>query len=99
MKAFYYLEIALVMISPVEVFSDEDYMTIEPSDNGKALINPRMGWTLRFYSNITTNYGSRLAPSDTLDDFPGLDLQCACDSFGCLLKMNGKGRGDEKLAR
>jgi len=30
-----------------------------------------MGWTMHFYSNIITNYGSKLKPSDTLDDFPG----------------------------
>ncbi|MBN2291597.1 MAG: DUF4832 domain-containing protein [Pirellulales bacterium] len=43
-------------------------------DNGAALVNPGMGWTLHYYSNIITNYGSRLAPSDTLDDFPGLSV-------------------------
>ncbi|HEX2971343.1 MAG TPA: DUF4832 domain-containing protein, partial [Tepidisphaeraceae bacterium] len=32
----------------------------------------QMGWKLNFYSNILTNYGSKLEPSDTLDDFPGL---------------------------
>ena len=31
-----------------------------------------MGWKLNYYSNILSNYGSKLAPSDTLDDFPGL---------------------------
>ena len=45
---------------------------LNPSDNGKALENPRMGWTMHFYSNIIDNYGSKLEPSDTLDDFPGL---------------------------
>jgi hypothetical protein len=44
------------------------------ADNGKALINPDMGWTLHYYSNSLTNYGSRLEPSDTLDDFPGLSV-------------------------
>ncbi len=29
---------------------------------------------MHFYSNIPENYGSRLAPSDTLDDFPGLSV-------------------------
>ena len=43
-----------------------------PVDSGKALINPQMGWTMHFYSNIIDNYGSKLEPSDTLDDFPGL---------------------------
>ncbi|WP_167618545.1 DUF4832 domain-containing protein [Maribellus sediminis] len=47
-------------------------ISVVPEDNGKALINPDMGWTMHYYSNIITNYGSRLEPSDTLDDFPGL---------------------------
>ena len=46
--------------------------TVRPIDHGRALVNPQMGWTMHFYSNIITNYGSKLAPSDTLDDFPGL---------------------------
>ncbi|MDB4332642.1 MAG: beta-galactosidase [Akkermansiaceae bacterium] len=46
--------------------------TIQPEDTGEALVNPGMGWTMHFYSNIPKNYGSKLAPSDTLDDFPGL---------------------------
>lgn len=41
-------------------------------DNGKALVNPDMGWTMHFYSNLLSNYGSELKASDTLDDFPGL---------------------------
>lgn len=49
--------------------------TVRPVDHGRALVNPQMGWTMHFYSNIITNYGSKLAPSDTLDDFPG--LSCA----------------------
>lgn len=48
------------------------YITVKPRDNGRALINPDMGWMMYFYSNIITNYGSKLAPSDTVDDFPGL---------------------------
>jgi hypothetical protein len=46
--------------------------TVRPVDTGKALVNPGMGWTMHFYSNIPKNYGSKLAPSDTLEDFPGL---------------------------
>jgi hypothetical protein len=45
---------------------------VEPVDHGKPLINPSMGWTLHYYSNTITNYGSKLEPSDTVDDFPGL---------------------------
>src|SRR5512140_2146213 len=47
-------------------------VTVHPMDTGQALVNPDMGWTMHFYSNIPTNYGSKLEPSDTLDDFPGL---------------------------
>lgn len=49
-----------------------DMCVVRPEDNGKALVNPGRGWTFHYYSNILRNYGSRLAPSDTLDDFPGL---------------------------
>lgn len=62
-----------VPISPIAPVSDEGkYFSAKPADNGKALINPLMGWTMHFYSNILTNYGSQLVPSDTVDDFPGL---------------------------
>ena len=30
-------------------------------DNGQALVNPGMGWTMHFYSNLLCNYGSKLA--------------------------------------
>ena len=46
--------------------------TVNPLDNLKALVNPDMGWTMHFYSNVIKNYGSKLEPSDTLDYFPGL---------------------------
>ena len=47
-------------------------ITVKPPDTGVALVNPAMGWTMHFYSNMIDNYGSRLAPADTLEDFPGL---------------------------
>jgi hypothetical protein len=47
-------------------------VTVRPQDNGQALVNPGMGWTLHFYSNVIENYGSQLEPSDTVDDWPGL---------------------------
>ena len=37
-------------------------------------MNPGMGWTLHYYSNFIENYGSKLEPSDTLDDWPGLSV-------------------------
>ena len=50
----------------------EERITVDTKDTKAALINPSMGWTMHFYSNVPSNYGSKLAPSDTLDDFPGL---------------------------
>ena len=47
-------------------------VTVTPEDTERALVNPGMGWTMHFYSNVTRNYGSKLGPSDTLDDFPGV---------------------------
>ena len=45
---------------------------VRPTDTGEALVNPDMGWTMHYYSNVPANYGSRLAPGDTADYFPGL---------------------------
>lgn len=55
-----------------DVLPAGNHMTSHPEDNGLALVNPHMGWTMHFYSNILDNYGSRLDPADTVDDFPGL---------------------------
>ncbi len=62
--------ICLLFIS-VGAFA-QDTTTVKPEDTGKILINPGMGWTMHFYSNVTRNYGSKLQPSDTLEDFPGV---------------------------
>ena len=54
--------------------TNDEFVTIRPQDTGEALVNPGMGWTLHFYSNFIENYGSKLEPSDTLDDWPGLSV-------------------------
>jgi len=41
-------------------------------DDDKILNNPHKGWELHYYSNSLRNYGSRIAPDDSLSDFPGL---------------------------
>ncbi|WP_372933046.1 DUF4832 domain-containing protein [Mariniphaga sediminis] len=51
---------------------DGNRFVITPVDNGKALVNPLMGWTLHYYDNNIRYYGDRLDPADTMDDFPGL---------------------------
>ena len=47
-------------------------VTVCPKDTSAALQNPGMGWVLHFYDNDLDCYGSRLALSDALEDFPGL---------------------------
>jgi hypothetical protein len=52
----------------------EERITVRPADNGAELCNPGMGWVLHYYDNNPENYGSKLAPSDTLDAWPGLTV-------------------------
>jgi len=54
--------------------AQDERVAVRPADTGAALENPGMGWVLHFYDNVPAHYGSRLAPSDTLDDFPGLTV-------------------------
>lgn len=63
--------ILLAQLIPV---SAAEMVRLRPEDTGEALVNPDMGWTLHFYSNLIENYGSKLEPSDTLDDWPGLSV-------------------------
>ncbi len=46
-------------------------LTVKPKDNGKALINPGMGYVGYYYSHYLDMYGARLEPSDALESFPG----------------------------
>jgi hypothetical protein len=68
------LLISFLAILSTPAIADTEYVTLHPKDTGAALVNPSMGWTMMFYSNVPTNYGSKLAPSDTVDDFPGLSV-------------------------
>jgi hypothetical protein len=60
------------MLGGTCVLHADESVTVTTRDTGVALVNPGMGWTMHFYSNVATNYGSKLSPADTLDDFPGL---------------------------
>jgi len=66
--------VAIVLLSVSFSACAANRYTVHPQDTDQALVNPGMGWTMHFYSNLTSNYGSKLAPSDTLDDFPGLSV-------------------------
>jgi hypothetical protein len=47
-------------------------VTVQPQDTGVALANPGMGFVFPFYDGSLEAWGGKLAPSDTIDDFPGL---------------------------
>ena len=72
MKALCKLLAALILGSASARSGTAELVTVRPADTGAALVNRSMGWTLHFYSNVPTNYGSQLDPADTVDDFPGL---------------------------
>ena len=55
-------------------WAEDQAVTVRPDDSGAELANPGMGWVFHYYDNIPGNYGSKLAPSDTLDDWPGLTV-------------------------
>jgi hypothetical protein len=61
-----------LLIPAVAAPAESGRTVVRPEDSGAALVNPAMGWTLMFYSNVPGNYGSKLAPADTVDDWPGL---------------------------
>jgi len=63
--------IFLMLLLGTVAFAQETE-TFTPTDNGKALVNPNMGWMLYYYSNVLDNYGSKLSAEDTVEDFPGI---------------------------
>jgi len=63
-----------VLFAATASSADDETVTVRPADNGAALVNPGMGWVLHYYDNVPAHYGSKLAPSDTLDDWPGLSV-------------------------
>ena len=65
--------ILLAFLATLASAADET-VTVRPEDTGEALCNPGMGWVLHFYDNVPQNYGSRLEPSDTVDEYPGLTV-------------------------
>ena len=51
--------------------ADGGRTTVRPTDAGRALVNPGMGWTMHYYSNVPGNYGSTIEPGDAMEWFPG----------------------------
>lgn len=67
------LRIALLLALAASPAAGET-VTVRPDDTGAELVNPGMGWVLHYYDNVPAHYGSRLSPSDTLDQWPGLSV-------------------------
>jgi hypothetical protein len=75
-----FLSVLLVLI-PLMSYADDEFFNCHPVDNGKALINPGMGWNFALYSNaVPAQYlqGSTDQTiinirngDDVLDTFPG----------------------------
>jgi len=72
MKKLQMILCVLMVLCIGGVLRGEEVVAVRTADTGGALVNPGMGWTMHFYSNVPSNYGSKLEPWDTLDDFPGL---------------------------
>ncbi len=66
--------VACLLGSATGIGAEEGITTVRPADNGAALANPGMGWVFHYYDNVPAHYGSKLAPSDTLDSWPGLSV-------------------------
>ena len=49
-----YLVLGVLLMANVIGNSQADVplVTVRPADNGQALVNPAMGWTMHFYSNL-----------------------------------------------
>ncbi len=55
--------------------TDGNRVSYKFADNKKPLVNAGMGWVHHYYSGRTGNYGYYLEPSDSLDWFPGANVQ------------------------
>ncbi len=68
------LALSVVALAATCARADEGTRVVELNDDGRALINPYMGWTMHYYSNIPYNYGWDLEPSDSLEWFEGCSV-------------------------
>ncbi len=54
--------------------SANGWTRVTREDTGQVCDNPGMGWVLYYYDQHMGRYGARLAPCDTVDDFPGVSV-------------------------
>jgi hypothetical protein len=65
---------ALYFAVSIQVEAQPERIIVHPRDNGRALVNPGMGWIFHNYDNNITTYTVDLAPSDVVQDFPGVSV-------------------------
>jgi len=66
--------VLLLLAAATPDIAQQQPVIVHPQDTAEVLENPGMGWVLHYYDNVAANYGSRLEPSDTVDDYPGLTV-------------------------
>lgn len=64
-------------------------VTVALRDHGRALLNPGMGWTMHFYSNLTEHYGSKLEPSGYAGVVRGVFRRLSAASLGLPRAVGG----------
>lgn len=89
MRAISFL--AAIFLSSIAFAESTIYEFYRPTDNGKALINPDMGWCAYFYSCRTGNYGYFLEPD--LPFWRGKLANCADRQLSIHSPYNKRGRG------
>ncbi|MCU0915300.1 MAG: DUF4832 domain-containing protein [Planctomycetes bacterium] len=73
-KSVFAAAVVVALATGTSWAAEEKTVAVRPPDTGAALANPGMGWVLHHYDNIVFNYGGKLEPSDTVDDFPGVTV-------------------------
>lgn len=68
------LALTALICTGIAALAQESRNVVRPVDNGSALVNPGMGWVFHHYDNNILRYGVDLAPSDTVDEFPGMSV-------------------------
>ena len=63
--------LALLVVLPVaRAEASVQEVVVTPADDGRALVNPGMGWVMHYYDN-GSRYGTTIATGDDLRWFPG----------------------------
>ncbi len=67
------IRVFIALVAGVQSVAAQSARTVvRPEDTGTALVNPGMGWMFHHYDNNITTYTVDLAPSDGVDEFPGV---------------------------